>query len=131
MGLGKCGRAIDFLCRYANKTETAVKYMRQWPVRIQFILRGEDPFHVIIEDGQMQVQAGRLPDAEAEFRSASDVFFDVMTGHMDPSEGFTMKKYEIKGSVFDVIRFRHVGDLTEASNKAIFGMLRRMATLVS
>src|SRR5208337_2799686 len=102
MGLGKCGRAIDFLCRYANKTETAVKYMRQWPVRIQFILRGEDPFHVIIEDGQMQVQAGRLPDAEAEFRSA-----------------------------FDVIRFRHVGDLTEASNKAIFGMLRRMATLVS
>lgn len=123
----KCNRALGMLVNYANKTKEVKDFIADWQSVIQFDLRGEEPFYVKAQKGELSMEVGRHLKPDVVFEGSSDVFFDILTNQIDPDDAFLMKRYEIIGSIFDAIRFRHLAELTQNAHKTTFSVLRRLS----
>jgi putative sterol carrier protein len=87
-------------------------------------LIGEDPFYLQIYDAAAAFHEGRAENPDVILSGRSSTFFDVVTGKLDPDEAYMMKKYDVKGSVIDAMKFRRVSELTEKSHKTMFSVLK-------
>ena len=123
--VGKCARALRLLVDYMNKTPEVREFIEMWESRILFDLRGEEPFGVVFsKDGNVKFEGGRIERPEVVFYSDSNLFFDMMTGKLDQDEAFSNGLIEIKGSIFDSVRFRHAAEITQQKHGTLFSVLR-------
>ena len=123
---GKCGKAIQALSRFIGSTSDPQNILKDWSSTIQFDLIGEDPFYLSISDGSASFHEGKAGTPDVTLSGRSETFFDVITGKLDPDEAYTMKKYDVRGSVVDAMKFRRISELTEAKHKAMFSVLKKV-----
>ena len=109
---GKCGRAVQTLSRYIASTPETKAILENWDSTIQFDLTGEDPFYLQVSGAGTQFHEGRAENPDVILSSRSNTFFDVITGRLDPDEAYMMKRYSVKGSVVDAMKFRRISELT-------------------
>ena len=124
LSIGKCGRAIQLLSRYVQSTPAVVTLAEGWSSLIQFELIGEDPFFVQFDGMSAAFHEGNAANPDVVLSGRSDLFFDVISGKLDPDEAFMMKKYALQGSVVDAMKFRRISELVEASHKSTFSVLK-------
>lgn len=123
---GKCGKAIQALSRFIGSASDPQNLLDDWDSIIQFDLIGEEPFYLAISDGSANFHEGKIDNPDVVFSGRSDTFFDVITGKLDPDEAYTMKRYDVKGSVVDAMKFRRISELTEEKHKAMFSVLKKV-----
>jgi len=123
---GKCGKAIQALSRFIDTTNDPKKILSDWSSIIQFDLIGEEPFYLTISGGSASFNEGKVEAPDAVLSGKSNTFFDVITGKLDPDVAYAMKKYDVKGSVVDAMKFRRVSELTEERHKATFSILKKV-----
>lgn len=123
---GKCGKAIQALSRFITSSADTEDVLEDWHSTIQFDLIGEEPFYLTINNGSAVFYEGKADTPDVVLSGRSDTFFDVITGKLDPDEAYTMKKYDVKGSVVDAMKFRRLSELTEAKHKAMFSVLKKV-----
>jgi putative sterol carrier protein len=126
---GKCGRAIQMLSRYIDSTPEVEDILTGWQSIIQFDLVGEDPFYLSISGNAASFHEGRATTADVVLSGRSNVFFDVLTGKLDPDVAYMMKKYTVKGSVVDAMKFRRISELTEQAHKTTFSFMKAMGKI--
>lgn len=126
---GKCGRAIQMLAKYIGSTPEVKIMLDGWQSTIQFDLVGEDPFYLAISSSAADFQEGKAANFDVVLSGRSDVFFDVMTGKLDPDEAYMMKKYAVKGSVVDAMKFRRISELTEQAHKSTFSLMKALGKI--
>jgi len=102
---------------------------QDWQSEIQFDLAGEEPFYISIDKTQVKFRIGRVDNPDVVLSGRSATFFDVMIGKLDPDEAYIMKKYDVKGSVVDAMRFRRICELTEEAHKTTFSALKTFGKL--
>ncbi len=125
---GKCARALNLLADYMNKTPEVKDFALGWESRVQFDLLGEEPFAIIFsKDGKGEFENGRIEKPDVIFYCESNLFFDMMTGKVDQDDAFSNGLVEIKGSIFDSVRFRHMAELTQQKHGALFSVLRALS----
>ena len=125
---GKCARAVSLLVDYMNKTREVREFVSDWDSSIQFDLIGEEPFGAIFsEDGKVSFQEGKIEDPDVVFFSDSETFFGMMTGKFDQDEAFSNGLVEIKGSIFDSVKFRHAAEITQEKHGTLFSVLRAVS----
>ena len=124
--MGKCGRAIQLLSRYVGSTPEVKELVDGWSSVVQFELLGEEPFYLTLEEQQAEFHEGRSDDADVVLSGRSEVFFDVITGKLDPDRAYMMKKYAVKGSVVDAMKFRRISEIVEESHKSTFSVLKTL-----
>lgn len=100
-----------------------------WQSIIQFDFVGEDPFYLAISGNAADFHEGRAESPDVVLSGRSDVFFDVMTGKLDPDEAYMMKKYAVKGSVVDAMKFRRISELTEQAHKSTFSLMKAVGKI--
>jgi putative sterol carrier protein len=122
--VGKCARAIKMLSGYIGSTPEVKELMDGWQSVVEFDLRGEEPFHLAISGNTAEFRQGKAERADVILASSSDVFFDVITGKLDADEAFMMKRYTVKGSVIDAMKFRRISEMTEEHHKTVFSFLK-------
>ena len=105
--------------------------MEDWKSDIQFDLIGEDPFYLQISNAAASFHNGKLENPDVVLSGRSDAFFDVITGKLDPDEAYVMKKYDVKGSVVDAMKFRRISELTEARHKTAFSLLKTVGKIAT
>ncbi|HUK28753.1 MAG TPA: SCP2 sterol-binding domain-containing protein [Candidatus Acidoferrales bacterium] len=125
---GKCARAMQMLSGYMGNT-LAANNEQDWQSEIQFDLAGEEPFYISIDKTQVKFRIGRVDNPDVVLSGRSATFFDVMIGKLDPDEAYIMKKYDVKGSVVDAMRFRRICELTEEAHKTTFSALKTFGKL--
>jgi len=123
---GKCGKAIQTLSRFVGSTRDPTDLLAYWNATIQFNLIGEDPFYLQIADGAATFHDGKFEAPDVVLSGRSQTFFDVITGKLDPDEAYTMKKYNVSGSVVDAMKFRRLSELTEQKHKTMFSVLKKV-----
>ncbi|MDG6994515.1 MAG: SCP2 sterol-binding domain-containing protein [Nitrososphaerota archaeon] len=122
---GKCSRAISLLADYMNKTSEVKNFISGWSSAIQFDLSGEDPFGLVFSaDGRVDFKTGKLDRPDVTFYCNSDLFFQVITGKVDQDEAFSNGLVDVKGSIFDSVKFRHAAELTQEKHSTLFAALR-------
>ena len=126
---GKCGRAVQMLSRYIGSTPEVKGMLEGWQSIIQFDFVGEDPFYLTISGNAANFHEGRAESPDVVLSGRSDVFFDVMTGKLDPDEAYMMKKYAVKGSVVDAMKFRRISELTEQAHKSTFSLMKAVGKI--
>jgi putative sterol carrier protein len=125
---GKCARAISLLADYMNKTKEAKNFLSNWNSAIQFELRGEEPFGLIFyEDGSVAFKPQKLENPDVIFYSDSNLFFKMIIGRMDQDEAFSSGLVEVKGSIFDSVKFRHAAEITQEKHSSLFTALRTLS----
>ena len=91
---------------------------------------GEDSFYLQIANAAASFHNGKVENPDVVLSGRSDAFFfDVITGKLDPDEAYVMKKYAVKGSVVDAMKFRRISELTEARHKTAFSVLKTVAKI--
>ena len=128
---GKCGRAIQALARFIGSTPETKAILHNWTSVIQFDLIGEGAFYLEISQAAARFHTGKVENPDVVLSGRSDAFFDVITGKLDPDEAYVMKKYNIKGSVVDAMKFRRISELTEAKHKATFSVLKTVGKIAT
>ena len=128
---GKCGRAIQALSKFIGSTNETKAILEDWSSAIQFDLIGEDPFYLQISNAAASFHNGKVENPDVVLSGRSDAFFDIITGRLDPDEAYVMKKYEVKGSVVDAMKFRRISELTEAKHKTAFSVLKTVGKIVT
>lgn len=126
---GKCGRAIQALSKFIGSTNETKAILEDWKSDIQFDLIGEDPFYLQISNASASFHNGKVENPDVVLSGRSDAFFDVITGKLDPDEAYVMKKYDVKGSVVDAMKFRRISELTEARHKTTFSLLKTVGKI--
>ena len=126
---GKCGRAIQALSQFIGPSNETKTILEDWSSVIQFDLMGEDPFYLQISNSAASFHNGKVEKPDVVLSGRSDAFFDVITGKLDPDEAYVMKKYEVKGSVVDAMKFRRISELTEARHKTAFSLLKTVGKI--
>ncbi len=126
---GKCGRAIQALSKFIGPTSQTKAILDDWSSVIQFDLIGEDPFYLQIANAAASFHNGKVENPDVVLSGRSDAFFDVITGKLDPDEAYVMKKYAVKGSVVDAMKFRRISELTEARHKTAFSVLKTVGKM--
>jgi putative sterol carrier protein len=127
---GKCARAISLLSDYMNRTAEVKKFISGWESKVLFDLSGEEPFWLdFSKDGKVTFNNGKIFDPDVTFYCNSDLFFEMLTGKIDQDEAFSNGLVEIKGSIFDSVKFRHAAELTQEKHNMIFTMLRTFSRL--
>jgi putative sterol carrier protein len=110
-------------------TTLATTGEQHWRSEIQFDLAGEEPFYISIDKTHVKFNVGRIDNPDVVLSGRSATFFDVMIGKLDPDEAYIMKKYDVKGSVVDAMRFRRICELTEEAHKTTFSALKTFGKL--
>jgi putative sterol carrier protein len=125
---GKSARAISLLVDYMNKTKEVKEFVSAWESRIEFDLAGEAPFGVIFSrDGTIQFSEKKLESPDVIFYASSDLFYGMLTGKIDQDEAFSNGMVDVKGSIFDSVRFRHAAEITQQNHRALFTVLRAVS----
>jgi len=128
--MGKCGRSISFVVRYANRTEKAKALMEGWNKTMQFRLGGEEPFYIKAENQRLTFFNGVSEAPDVILKGEAAVFFDIITGKIDQDEAFLTKKYGFEGSIMDGVKFRHLFDVTQQAHARVFGLLQKVSVLM-
>ncbi len=126
MTLGKCGRAIQLMSRYVESTPQIKEIVENWSSIIQFDLIGEEPFYLQLDEASAKFHEGSAENPDVVLSGRSEVFFDVISGKLDPDSAYMMKKYVVKGSVVDAMKFRKISELVEESHKSTFSVLKTL-----
>jgi putative sterol carrier protein len=124
LAIGKCGRAIQLLSRYVGSTPSIAGLVDGWNSTIQFDLTEEEPFYVQFDGASATFHEGSSENPDVVLSGRSDLFFDVISGKLDPDEAYMMKKYSVQGSVVDAMKFRRISELVEESHKSTFSVLK-------
>jgi putative sterol carrier protein len=127
---GKCARAMSLLADYMNRTKDVREFILGWESRILFDLTGEDPFGIIFpnEPGSpVTFVDKKLENPDVIFYSSSELFFGMLTGKIDQDEAFSNGLIEIKGSIFDSVKFRHAAEITQEKHSTLFSVLRAVS----
>jgi putative sterol carrier protein len=125
---GKCSRAISLLADYMNKTKETKDFVSNWKSTIRFELSGEEPFGLVFNgDGSVDFKAQRLENPDVIFYSYSDLFYKLITGRADQDEAFSNGLVEVKGSIFDSVKFRHAAEITQERHSTLFTTLRTLS----
>jgi putative sterol carrier protein len=125
---GKCSRAISLLANYMNKTKETKDFISDWKSTIRFELGGEEPFGLVFNgDGSVTFSAQKLENPDVIFYSNSDVFYKLITGREDQDEAFSNGLVEVKGSIFDSVKFRHAAEITQEKHSTLFTTLRTLS----
>ena len=124
--MGKCGRAVQLLSRYVGSTPEVKDLVEGWRSVVQFELIGEEPFYITFEEQEAEFHEGRSDNPDVVLSGRSEVFFDVITGKLDPDKAYMMKKYAVKGSVVDAMKFRRISEIVEESHKSTFSVLKTL-----
>ncbi len=126
---GKCGRSIQALSKFIGPSNETKAILDDWNSVIQFDLIEEDPFYLQISNAAATFHNGKNENPDVVLSGRSDAFFDVITGRLDPDEAYVMKKYDVKGSVVDAMKFRRISELTEAKHKTAFSLLKTVGKI--
>ena len=125
---GKCSRAVSLLADYMNKTDETKEFISGWKSAIRFELSGEEPFGLIFDgEGNVVFRNGRIENPDVIFYSNSEVFYKLITGREDQDEAFSNGLVEVKGSIFDSVKFRHAAELTQEKHSTLFTTLRALS----
>jgi putative sterol carrier protein len=125
---GKSSRAIALLVDYMNKTKEVKEFVSGWESRIEFCLTGESPFGVLFStDGAIKFHEGKLENPDVIFYASSDLFYGMLAGKIDQDEAFSNGQVDVKGSIFDSVRFRHAAETTQEKHSALFTVLRAVS----
>ncbi len=128
--LGKCARAVSLLVDYMNKTKEVKEFAEGWESRILFDLTGEEPFGIIFPSGEgspISFVGRKLENPDVVFYSNSELFFGMLTGKIDQDEAFSNGLIDIKGSIFDSVKFRHAAEITQKEHSTLFTVLRAVS----
>jgi putative sterol carrier protein len=126
--VGKCSRAVSLLADYMNKTKETREFISGWESRIRFELTGEEPFGLIFNgDGSVIFKAQGPENPDVIFYSESDLFYKLMTGRADQDEAFSNGLVEVRGSIFDSVKFRHAAEITQEKHGTLFATLRALS----
>lgn len=108
-----------------NKTNEVKSFISGWSSNIQFDLGGEDPFGLVFsDDGNVYFKTGKLESPDVVFYCNADFFFQVITGKVDQDEAFSNGLVDVRGSIFDSVKFRHAAELTQEKHSTLFTALR-------
>jgi len=125
---GKSARAISLLVDYMNKTSEVKEFISGWESRIEFDLSGESPFGVLFSnDGAIRFIDKKVENPEVIFFANSDLFYGMLTGKIDQDEAFSNGLVDVKGSIFDSVRFRHAAEITQEKHSTLFTVLRTVS----
>jgi putative sterol carrier protein len=125
---GKAARAIELLADYMNKTKEVKEFVSGWESQIEFSLTGEKPFGVLFSpDGGVKFHDGKIENPDVIFYASSDLFYGMLTGKIDQDEAFSNGQVDVKGSIFDSVRFRHAAEITQEKHTALFTVLRAVS----
>ncbi len=125
---GKSARAIALLVDYMNKTREVKEFISGWDSRIGFDLTGEKLFGVIFAgEAKIEFVDRRIENPDVVFYATSDLFYGMLTGKIDQDEAFSNGEVDVKGSIFDSIRFRHAAEITQEKHSALFTVLRALS----
>lgn len=125
---GKSARAISLLVDYMNKTKEVKEFISGWESRIEFDLSGEAPFAVLFSnDGTIKFVDRKVENPDVIFFANSDLFYGMLTGKIDQDEAFSNGLVDVKGSIFDSVRFRHAAEITQEKHSTLFTVLRTVS----
>ena len=125
---GKSAGAIALLVDYMNKTKEVQEFLSGWESQIEFDLSGEAPFGVLFSrEGTIQFVDKKLENPDVIFYAGSDLFYGMLTGKIDQDEAFSNGLVDVKGSIFDSVRFRHAAEITQKKHSALFTVLRAVS----
>ncbi len=113
-----------------NKTKEVKEFASGWDSRILFELGGETPFGIVFpkeSTSQINFVNYKLENPDVVFYSTSDLFFGMLTGKIDQDEAFSNGLVDVKGSIFDSVRFRHAAELTQEKHSTLFSVLRAVS----
>jgi len=123
--VGKCARAVTLLVDYMNKTREVKEFASGWESRIEFELTGEKPFGVIFsKNSEINFVDHKLENPDVVFFSNADLFYGMLTGKVDQDQAFSNGLVDVKGSIFDSVKFRHAAEITQEKHNALFTVLR-------
>lgn len=128
--VGKCARAVSLLVDYMNRTKEVKDFTGGWESRILFDLTGEDPFGIIFPkdiESPVKFVDHRLENPDVTFYSDSELFFGMLTGKIDQDEAFSNGLVDVKGSIFDSVKFRHAAEITQEKHSTLFTVLRAVS----
>jgi putative sterol carrier protein len=124
----KCSRAVSLLTDYMNKTSETKEFLSGWESRIRFELSGEEPFGLVFDnDGTVHFEDKRIEDPDVIFYSDSETFYKLITGRTDQDEAFSNGLVEVRGSIFDSVKFRHAAEITQEKHSTLFTTLRALS----
>ena len=125
---GRCARAVSLLVDYMNRTGEARDFITGWESAVQFELLGEEPFGVVFsKDGRATFEGKKLEIPDVIFYSDSETFFGMMTGKVDQDEAFSNGLVDVKGSIFDSVKFRHAAEITQQEHGTLFSILKAVS----
>jgi putative sterol carrier protein len=128
--VGKCARAVSLLVDYMSKTKEVKDFLQGWESRILFDLGGEAPFGIIFSKdsgSSINFVDQKIENPDVIFYSNSELFFGMLTGKIDQDEAFSDGLVDIKGSIFDSVKFRHAAEITQRRHSALFTVLRAVS----
>jgi len=126
--VGKCARAVTLLVDYMNRTKEVKEFASGWESKLQFDLSGEKPFGVIFsKDSTINFVDHRIENPDVVFYSSADLFYGMLTGKIDQDEAFSNGLVDVRGSIFDSVKFRHVAEITQEKHSALFTVLRAVS----
>src|ERR1700730_8083562 len=125
---GKSARAIALLVDYMNKTKEVKEFLSGWGSQIEFDLTGEAPFGTLFpREATIQFVDKKLENPDVIFYASSDLFYGMLTGKIDQDEAFANGLVDVKGSIYDSVRFRHAAEITQEKPSALFTVLRAVS----
>ena len=111
-----------------NKTSEVKEFISGWESRIEFDLSGEPPFGVLFSnDGAIKFIDKKVENPDVIFFANSDLFYGMLTGKIDQDEAFSNGLVDVKGSIFDSVRFRHAAEITQEKHSTLFTVLRAVS----
>jgi putative sterol carrier protein len=111
-----------------NRTPKVKEFASGWESQIQFDLSGEEPFGLVFsKEGSVSFKEGRLSAPDVTFYCSSNLFFDLITGRTSQDDAFANGLVEIRGSIYDSVRFRHAAEITQEQHRTLFSVLRALS----
>lgn len=129
---GKCARAVSLLVDYMNRTKEVKEFAKGWESRILFDLTGESPFGVVFpkeSTESIKFIDRRVENPDVVFYSNAELFFGMLTGKIDQDQAFSDGLVDVRGSIFDSVKFRHAAEITQEEHRTLFTVLRAVSRL--
>ena len=106
------GRVVDGykeFVRLANENAEAKGLMSGWDKVVQFVIDGDDDFHIKTEGGKASFVVGVHESPSVTLKGPEEVFYKMLTGELDQTRAYFAKKYTIEGSMSDAMKFGRIG----------------------
>lgn len=126
----KCQLGIRVFVFFLNRTPEVRDMLDRWDRTLQFDLRGEPPFHVVVAGGRARVCSGRAASSHVVFEAPAKLFLRMMLDTAAADEAYVNKKYEVHGSPADATRFRTLAERVQGHHPAVFGLLRKVGPVL-